>query len=48
MSLFRIYADGTVVYEDDFDLYDNDTQYTDDYEEYDVPDPIIEHIADGY
>lgn len=43
---FRIYADGTVVHEDDFDEVDNSQPYYDDYSEHVVPDEIIERIQE--
>ncbi|MCI5158720.1 MAG: hypothetical protein D3906_09845 [Candidatus Electrothrix sp. AUS1_2] len=47
---YRIYADGTVVHEDDFEEYDgfDDSQpFGDDYRTVSVPDEVIEHIADS-
>lgn len=43
---YRLYADGTVVHEDDFNEYDNSLPYYDDYEEVDIPDPIIDYLID--
>jgi hypothetical protein len=37
MPKYRIYADGTVVHEDDFSEYDNAQPYCDDYSEHTVP-----------
>ena len=37
MPKYRIYADNTVVHEDDFSEYDNAQPYYDDYSEYTVP-----------
>lgn len=34
---YRLYADGTIVHEDDFGLYNNSLPYYDDYGEYRVP-----------
>lgn len=41
---YRIYADGTVVHEDDYSEHDNAQPYYDDYGEYAVPVPIINSI----
>ena len=38
---FRIYADGDVVMEDDFT---KDESYSDDYQEVNVPDEVVEYI----
>jgi len=44
---YRIYADGTVVHEDDFDSLDNQQiGYMDDYQEVAVPEEVVEFIAD--
>ena len=45
MWTYRIYADGTVVHEDDFDEYDNSLPYYDDYGTYEVPVAIINDIT---
>ncbi|RKZ78819.1 MAG: hypothetical protein DRQ35_05335 [Gammaproteobacteria bacterium] len=42
---FRLYADGNVVHEDDFEECDNSQPYYDDYGTYDVPNAIIDHIT---
>lgn len=36
--LYRQYADGTIVVEDDFDEFDNSLPYYDDYKEVAIPD----------
>jgi hypothetical protein len=41
ISVYRLYADGTVVFEDDFREYDNSHPYYDDFGEYFVPDDTI-------
>lgn len=41
---FRIYADGTVVHQDDFAERDNSQPYYDDYAEYEVPEAIIDYL----
>ena len=38
MTAYRVYANGTVVHEDDFDEWDNAQPYYDDYAVYTVPD----------
>jgi hypothetical protein len=46
---YRIYADGTVVHEDEFDEWDNSQPYYDDYGTYEVPVRIIADIlGDGW
>lgn len=42
---YRIYADDTIVHEDDWDEWDNAQPYYDDYAQYDIPDVLIDHIA---
>jgi hypothetical protein len=42
---FRIYADGSVVEEDEFSERDNSLPYYDDYKEYDIPEEIVDHIV---
>ncbi len=44
---FRIYADGTIVSEDDFSEYDNSTPYYDDYAEHTMPYELYVAIAGG-
>ena len=41
---YRIYADGTVVHEDDFAEVDSSLPYIDDYHVVYIPQLIIEHI----
>jgi len=41
---FRIYPDGTVVHEDDFN--DDDPQVYDDYEEISIPDDLVDYLTD--
>ncbi len=41
---YRIYADGDIVHEDDFEERDNDAPYYDDYTTYFIPDDILEYI----
>lgn len=47
---YRLYADGRIVFEDDFDR-DNqelDLGASDDFKEYEIPDEIFDYIVDGY
>lgn len=44
---YRLYADGTVVHEDDFREYDNSIPFYDDYGEYDVPDDPLLMVSLG-
>lgn len=44
---YRVYAGGSVVFEDEFKEYDNSIPYYDDYGEYEVPDNIEEVIQMG-
>jgi hypothetical protein len=44
---YRIYADGTVVHEDDFEEYDHMQPYSDDYRTVSVPDEVIEYISES-
>jgi len=41
---YRIYADGTVIHEDDFTMVDYANPYHDDHQEVEVPDVIVEYI----
>ena len=41
---FRIYADGEVVHQDDFDEKDSELPLYDDYSVHEVPDVIIDYI----
>ena len=43
---FRIYADGDVIDECNFPEEDCANASTDDYQEYEVPDKIVEYIAE--
>lgn len=45
---YRIYADGTVVHEDDFEEYDHAQPYYDDYRTVSVPDKIVGFIAESF
>ena len=44
---YRLYADGRVVFEDDFALEDDSQPYYDDYEECYIPELIYEYIVDS-
>ena len=44
---YRVYADDTVITEDDFEEWDNSQPYYDDYAEFDIPDIIIDFILNG-
>lgn len=44
VTSYRVYADGTVVHEDDWAEWDNAQPYLDDYEEYHIPQEIINHL----
>jgi hypothetical protein len=48
LESYRVYADGRVVYEDDFEEgnHELDLGGGDDYEEYSIPEEISEHIVD--
>lgn len=43
---FRIFPDGTVMDEVDFEEHDNSLPNYDDYQEVEVPQLVFEHIAD--
>jgi hypothetical protein len=43
--LYRLYADGTVVPEDEFDERDNAIPFYDDYQEIAIPVPVIDFIV---
>lgn len=43
---YRIYADGSVYHEDDFEEKDNDQPYYDDYRVVEVPEEIIDYIEE--
>jgi len=42
---YRIYADGSVVHEDDFDKYYNAQPYYDNYTSYNIPEELVAHIS---
>ena len=42
---YRVYADDTVVHEDDFAEYDNAQPYSDDYGTYVVPVALVDHLV---
>jgi hypothetical protein len=42
---FRIYADGFVVEEDDFECMDNSIPYYDDYQEIDIPEELLDYLT---
>jgi hypothetical protein len=44
---YRIYADGTVVHEDEFEEYDHAQPYSDDYRTVSVPDEVIDFIVES-
>lgn len=46
-SKYRVYANGTVIDEDDFEAHDNGQPYYDDYAEFDLPIELVDHIAEG-
>ena len=41
---YRVYADGTVVHEDEFAEYDNSLPYYDDYDTYTIPEALELHL----
>ena len=43
---FRVYADGEIVHQDEFDAKDLEVPYTDDYTVYVVPDSVVNFIQD--
>lgn len=43
---YRIYPDGEVIHQDDFEDKDNSLPYYDDYQEIEVPQLILEYIED--
>ena len=47
MLRYRIYADGSVVHQDDFDEQDNAQPYVDDYEEISVPEEVVSYIEEN-
>lgn len=44
---YRVYADGTVVHQDDFSERDNALPFHDDYGEYSIPDELVEYIQNS-
>ena len=47
MTKYRVYADGSVVHEDDFDEMDNAVQCYDDYQTYSLPDELVDFIVES-
>jgi len=45
--IFRLYADGTVVHQDDFSEYDNAVPYYDDFGTYTIPEQIVDYLIEG-
>ena len=46
-TTYRVYAGAdSVVHEDDFDEYDNALPYYDDYSTHELPDALVDHLAD--
>lgn len=43
---YRIYASGSIYHEDDFEEVDKSLPYYDDYETIELPNELIDHIAD--
>ena len=41
---YRLYPDGTVVHEDDFETLDNAQPYYDDYQTIVIPEEIVKHL----
>jgi len=46
MVTFRIYPNGEVVIDDDFEEYDNASPYYDDYSVHEIPDEIVEYLTE--
>jgi hypothetical protein len=44
---YRVYPDGNVVHEDDFNEYDDAQPYCDDYRRYRLPDELVAAIELG-
>ena len=44
---YRIYADNSIVHEDDFEDVDHRVPYHDDYQTVDIPDVLIEYIVNN-
>lgn len=44
---YRVYANGEVLTEDEFEEADNANPYYDDYAEFDLPVELIDHLTDG-
>lgn len=47
VTQYRLYADGTVVHQDDFADYDNATPFYDDYQTVTIPDAIRSFIEES-
>jgi len=45
MTEYRVYADGSVVHEDEFDEWDNSSPYYDDYATYSIPTELEDHLV---
>jgi len=45
-TTYRIYADGSIYHEDDFEEVDNSLPYYDDYQTIEIPDVLVDYIAD--
>ena len=48
MTRYRIYANGDIYHEDDFNEIDNSLPYYDDYNEVEVPDDLVDFIANSW
>ena len=44
---YRLYADGHIIHQDDFNEADHRIPYYDDYEVIEIPDVLVEYIAEG-
>jgi hypothetical protein len=44
MTLYRIYADGTIVHQDDFHEWDHSQPYYDDFTCYSIADALEKHL----
>lgn len=44
---YRIFPDGTIVHQDDFEEIDNSTPVYDDYSEHSIPEILVEHIIES-
>jgi hypothetical protein len=45
--LYRIYADGSIVDEEDFEEYDNSVPYYDDYETIEIPEALYLYLIES-